>query len=152
VFATSELAADASFDGKTYAVIARRTGIMPLRGFGNGFEGMAAGFRLIRRWLRKDTRFDVMVWNRTEVPLDPPRFREEVPTRSDASARVKQLVAEIEAGRIPTDPDWRPRGHHGDRSPGGSQLSMPGVGRESDGRWQSSVTRRPSTGPEPERT
>ncbi|HKY48936.1 MAG TPA: hypothetical protein VJQ79_13245 [Acidimicrobiia bacterium] len=63
VFAVSNLAADATFAGKKYAVVARRTGIQPLRASTNGFEGMVAGLRLIKRWLQKDTRFDVLVWN-----------------------------------------------------------------------------------------
>jgi hypothetical protein len=104
----SGLAADATFAGKKYVVIARRTGILPVRATSNGFEGMAAGIRLIKRRLRRDARFDVMVWNRAEFPLDPPRYSDEVRTRAEAKARIEQLVAEIEAGRIPTDPSWRP--------------------------------------------
>lgn len=104
----SELAADATFGGKKYAVIARRAGIMPMRGSTNGFAGMAASIRLVKRRLRRDTRFHVMVWDRAEFPLGRARYREEVANRAEAIARIRQLVTAIEAGQVPTDPNWRP--------------------------------------------
>lgn len=83
-------------------------GVWPVWASINGFEGMAAGFRLITRCLRKDMRFDVLVWDGAEFPFGGPRYREVVASRTQARVRIQELVAEIEAGDIPSDPGGRP--------------------------------------------